>query len=91
VAPMSSVVTGTAPPVASGRVGYVTEYGGDSKSFAFATVNNAGHEVCAISICQLLYRCTCIVACFGSAHSANRLRFDCTRRCRLSSHAQRRP
>ena len=45
VAPMSSVVEGSDAPVPSGRVGYVTEYGGDAKGFAFATVNNAGHEV----------------------------------------------
>ena len=31
--------------VGQGRVGYVTEYGGDAKNFSFATVNNAGHEV----------------------------------------------
>eukprot|EP01051_Picozoa_sp_SAG22_P010404 SAG22_NODE_935_length_6425_cov_10.116819_5_plen_75_part_00 len=45
VAPMSSVAVDSAAPVPSRRVGYVTEYGGDAKSFAFATVNNAGHEV----------------------------------------------
>ena len=41
-APLSSSVGGAA---IEGRVGYVIGFGGDSKSFAFATVNNAGHEV----------------------------------------------
>ena len=40
-APLSSASTAGG---ASGRVGYVTEYG-EAKGFAFATVNNAGHEV----------------------------------------------
>jgi|MEHZ01.2.fsa_nt_MEHZ010547880.1_1 poly(3-hydroxybutyrate) depolymerase len=32
-------------PVEAQRVGYVTEFGGDAKRLAFATVNGAGHEV----------------------------------------------
>eukprot|EP01052_Picozoa_sp_SAG31_P026348 SAG31_NODE_2382_length_5827_cov_1.421962_3_plen_261_part_00 len=45
IAPMSSPVADGEAPVPLGRVGYVTEFGGEAKSFAFATVNNAGHEV----------------------------------------------